>query len=641
MRKIIFSLILIFITVSILPAQDEEVAHEKNINIIAFSPDNKLIITGGDDHMVKIWEAGTGKMQQSFRHNYSISKIYLSPDARLMISGNGNFFHCLWNLQTGKPIKCLVDQQVEGFTPDGKNIIVISYGDDGNKFATISLIKINTLERIDFPHKFYSNGPVNGVTMTSDGKNFIVSIGDKNLFLLDKNDPEIKIKHRLKSETGIIALSPDNKFFVQEGSRHIYELRTYKPIKDLEETTQPKGKSALRYTPDGNFILSVYNKKNYDVIEADSGKIVNRLVFNDARMIAVSPDGKSVAYTSDGTSLTLWNINSNQDVRSFTDKTLIEGRAYINYLRGVYYYNAGRYADAVKYFTAAIGKTNRADRIYLLRGSSYLKMDKPLLALNDFQKDSAVFPGRANINLARVYASQKNFEKAAVYLNAHVGSNLMHRFNDLEEDPYFADMRLADKWMELKSVYKKTEGEKMVEVSENRVKKGDLLGAMEFIDKAIRIEPERSEWYKERAALNLRLLQNEEAIADYKKAGELDTISKTETYLLIANAYSKKGDLDNAAFYLNKCMLNDPSQFQYLLNIASMRYSKYRRKEALEAVNKYLEIIPDDPFAYYTRAMVNEDSEQSKADIRHAISLAIESGVKIPKEFIELKASLD
>jgi tetratricopeptide (TPR) repeat protein len=638
-KKLILGLIINFIALSFLVAQDEEVAHEKNIKIIAFSPDSKLIITGGEDHMVKIWEAGTGYMQKSFRHNYPISKIFLSPDANLMISGNGNFFHCLWDLKTGKPLKCLVDQQVEGFTPDGKNIVVIGYGNDGRKYASIALINVSTLEKMEFPHKLYSEEPVNGLAFTSDNKNIIVSTGDKLLHVLDKNNPEKKIKHKLKSETSIIAISPDNKFFVQEGERHIYELKNYKPVLELEEATKPKGKSSLRFTPDGDFILSVYNNRNYDVFEADSGKLANRLVFNEAQTIGVSPNGKLVAYTTDGKNLILWDINRNEDIGSYTDKNLIEGRAFVNYLRGVYYYNSKRYPDAIKYFNAAIGKTARAEKIYLLRGDSYLHLDKPQLAIEDYKKDSAAYPGRASINLARAYAFMKDYEKAGNYLTTHINSSYMERFIELEGDTFFSAMRTDKKWEHIKSQYKKTDAEKLIERAESRSKMGDLLGAMEFINKAIQLEPTRSIWYKERASLNLMLRQNDNVVADYKRAGELDTLSLPEVFVLIANAYSKKGELDNAAFYLNKCIERDPSQFQFLLNVATYRYSKYRKKEALEAVNSYLEIIPDDPFAYYTRALVNDDNDQSRQDIQYAISLAKETGVAIPKEFMELKAS--
>jgi tetratricopeptide (TPR) repeat protein len=411
-------------------------------------------------------------------------------------------------------------------------------------------------------------------------------------------------------------------------------------VLELEESTQPIGKSSLRYTPDGDFILSVYNN-HYDVIEADSGRVVNRLVFKEAQTIGVSPNGKSVAYSSDGKNLVLWNINYNHDIRCFTDQSLIEGRAFTNYLRGIYYYNAGKHADAVKYFTATIGKTNRADKIYLLRGNSYLQMGNQKAAIDDFQKDSTLFPGRAHIHMARAYIGSKDFDKATVYLGAHINSPFMHRFNELQNDKYLTDMQSDKRWEEVKKLYKKTEGEKLIEVSEMRAKKGDLLGAMEYINRSIEMEPERADWYRERALLNLRLMQYDHAIADYKKIAELDTNCLQEMYVLIAKAYSKKGDANHAAFYLTKCFENDASQFQYLLDIASLRYSKYMKKEALDAVNKYLDIIPDDPFGYYTRAMVNDDSGQSKKDIQYAISLLQKSGEAVPKEFTELNASLE
>jgi WD40 repeat protein len=317
MKKTILLYLLMF-QVNFLFAQEAEVAHEKNINLITFSPDNSLIITGGEDKTVKVWETTTGRMQKSFTHSYQIKRIFISRNASHMVTGNGNFYHCLWSLQDGKAIRCFLDQQIEGFTPDGKYIIAIGYGNDGHKFANFSLIDIETFERIEFPHKIYVDTVVHDLAMTSDSKTILIATGNKTMYVIDKNDPEKKIKHKLKNETSWIALSPDNKHFVTEGSKYVYEVKSYKPFLELEQSI-PSGVSSLTYSNDGKMLLSVYNK-HLDIFGMDSGKVIKRHTFNDVKNFGVSSDGKYVAYTKDGKRLNIRKLDGDTIALAAWDK---------------------------------------------------------------------------------------------------------------------------------------------------------------------------------------------------------------------------------------------------------------------------------------------------------------------------------
>jgi WD40 repeat protein len=639
MKKSILLYLLIF-QISFVFAQVAEVAHEKNINLITFSPDNSLIITAGDDKTVKIWETATGKMQKSFKHSYNIKRIYISRSGSHMITGNGNFYHCLWSLRDGRAIRCFLDQQIEGFTPDGKYIIAVGYGNDGHKFASISLIDIETFERIDFPHKIPVDTLVHDLAITSDSKTFLVATGNKTVNVIDKNDPDKKIKHKLKNETSLIALSPDNKRFVTEGSKHIYDVKTYKPVLELEETTQPSGISRLTYSNDGKLLLSVYNS-HLDIIGMDSGKVIKRHTFYDVKNFGISANGKYIAYTKDGKRLNIREIGADTTSVAIWDKNLVEQRAFSNYMRGIYFNNAKRYAEAIKYFSAAVGQTYKANNIYLLRGTAYMNSGKLEDAIKDFEKDYETNPGRASLHLARAYSLKSDLDKSSAYLQEYMKSKSMTTLNDIENDSILINLQEDRRWAELTKQYKKSEGEKLADRSLERIRKKDMMGAMEFINEAIKKEPTRAEWYKMRAELNMNLKQYDKAINDYKIRAELDSNTLAEVYVNIAKAMAKKGELNRAAFMLSKSIEQDSAQFPYLLDIASLRYTTFHKQSALEAVNRYIDIIPNDPYGFYIRARIIENATKSKEDIEHAISLIQDIGTPVPSEFMDFKRSLD
>jgi tetratricopeptide (TPR) repeat protein/WD40 repeat protein len=639
MKKSILLYLLIF-QVSFVFAQAAEVAHEKNINLITFSPDNSLIITAGDDKTVKIWESATGKMQKSFKHSYNIKRIYISRSGSHMITGNGNFYHCLWSLHEGRAIRCFLDEQIAGFTPDGKYIVAIGYGNDGHKFANISLIDIESFERIDFPHKIPVDTLVHDLAITSDSKTFLIATGNKTVYVIDKNETDKKVKHKLKNETSWIALSPDNKHFVTEGSKHIYDVKTCKPVLELEEATQPSGISRLTYSNDGKLLLSVYNS-HLDIIGMDSGKVIKRHTFYDVKNFGISGNGKYIAYTKDGKRLNIREVGTDTTSVAIWDKSLVEQRAFSNYMRGIYFNNAKRYAEAIKHFSAAVGQTYKAHNIYLLRGTAYMNSGNLDDAVKDFEKDYETNPERASLHLARTYSLKSDLDKSSAYLQEYMKSKSMTTLNDLENDSILINLQKDKRWAELTREYKKSESEKLADRSLERIKKKDLMGAMEFIDEAIKKDPTRAEWYKMRAELNMKLKQYDKAINDYKIRAELDSNTLAEVYVSIARAMAKKGELNRAAFMLSKSIEHDSAQFPYLLDIASLRYTAFQKQSALEAVNKYIDIIPNDPYGFYIRARIVEDATRSKEDIEHAISLIQDIGTPVPSEFMEFKRSLD
>src|SRR5262249_22960621 len=74
---------------------------------IAFSPDSRRLVTGGEGHTVKIWDA-TGRQPNLLAtlrgHTGSVLCVAVSPDGRWLASaGDGNTVR-LWHATTGEPL---------------------------------------------------------------------------------------------------------------------------------------------------------------------------------------------------------------------------------------------------------------------------------------------------------------------------------------------------------------------------------------------------------------------------------------------------------------------------------------------------------------------------------------------------------
>lgn len=103
--------------------------HTSTITTSSFSPDGRLIGTGSDDNMAKIWEVKTGRLRFTLQgHSDTVQSICFSPDGLYLATGSADKTIRIWKVRTGKPIMIL-----EGHT--GK-VNCIDYDRSGQKILS-------------------------------------------------------------------------------------------------------------------------------------------------------------------------------------------------------------------------------------------------------------------------------------------------------------------------------------------------------------------------------------------------------------------------------------------------------------------------------------------------------------------------
>lgn len=101
----------------------------QTINSIAFSPNGRFLVSGGDDKLVCIWDIFGGiKIRQFEGHASPVTCVSFSPDGLTIASGSHDGTLRLWDTKTGANLKTHFDMPLisaVGFATDGTKVFAI------------------------------------------------------------------------------------------------------------------------------------------------------------------------------------------------------------------------------------------------------------------------------------------------------------------------------------------------------------------------------------------------------------------------------------------------------------------------------------------------------------------------------------
>lgn len=203
--------------------------HSDWVRSLTFSLDGTLLVSGGDDKTIKLWNVETSRVVKTFLgHSSSITSVSISPDCTRIVSGSWDGIVCLWNISTEEhySITKLHCQKVNvvSFSPiDPQHII--SASEDG----TVKYWSVDDSKNNHTYNGYYAAFSTNGTKFVSCGSE-VITIQNSS------SGETVTTFPTPANNLDYCCFSPDDQFMAGAASETIYIWNITNPSPYLIKT---------------------------------------------------------------------------------------------------------------------------------------------------------------------------------------------------------------------------------------------------------------------------------------------------------------------------------------------------------------------------------------------------------------------
>lgn len=233
-----------------------------------------------------------------------------APDAVVLIAGGGNDPVRVWNADTGARVKTIDAPWTQSLSWCPKARMLVA----GSAFRSLRALNPSA-GGTDVKHENATAG-LRVVAISPEGKPILAGMQDGQLLLYFASTRKAIVVPAHKGEVNALAVDASGKLFASGGSdRAIILWKLAANLDGLEKVNSfqaPGMVHALAFTPDGKTLLSAGDDRAIRLWDIGTGKITHSLEPHKDTItaLALSADGKTLVSTSYDETAAVWDVET-------------------------------------------------------------------------------------------------------------------------------------------------------------------------------------------------------------------------------------------------------------------------------------------------------------------------------------------
>lgn len=303
-------------------------AHYAPVISLAFSPDGKILASGGYDETINLWTLPTGERLHSYNSYYdlralrALSSLAFNPDGKTLLAGGWkeiSIFNIEHSIDRERPddrtsfqVKVAFINSIS-FSSDGQTVILGGFDNTSPRTNfEKGKIAIKSIEGWRKARHIETKSLVFCSDISPDGQ--IALSGHEDSLIRLWSVETGKLIKALKGHEGRIskvAFSPDGTLIASAGQDdliNMWNMETGELLWSIR--TDGRYFTAMDFSPDGQMLISASKKKVVNFWSVETGELVRAIEdFEYSVYSAIfSPDGKSIATGSGDGWINIWSI---------------------------------------------------------------------------------------------------------------------------------------------------------------------------------------------------------------------------------------------------------------------------------------------------------------------------------------------